>query len=141
MDPYCFDPYFRVFKNEPILHKPIFFTILKNGPIFLNPYFVILWLRYCFTRLMRNYIQLMTISKISLSNDLDPQKRHKLFQPIFLFFQKWTHIVSTHIFVFSKMDPYCIDPYFSNFQKYTHILGPIFFIWVHTFEPIFLIWV
>ena len=103
MNPYCFDPYFRVFKNEPILHKPIFFTILKNGPILLNPYFHM--------------------------------------ATILLFLQKCTHIVLTHIFVFSKLDPYCIDPYFSNFQKYTHILEPIFFIWVHTFGPIFLIWV
>ena len=53
----------------------------------------------------------------------------------------WSHIVSTHIFVYSIMDPYCIDPYFSNFQKNTHILVPIFFIWVHRFGPIFLIWV
>ena len=50
-------------------------------------------------------------------------------------------MASTHIFVFLKMDPYCIDPYFSNLLKWTHILGPIFFYVFTKFGPIFLIWV
>ena len=80
-------------------------------------------------------------------------------------FQKWTHITFTHIFEFSKMDPYSRYPYF-NFQeltqyslfkskKWTHIalthiyLFPKFdpYFLTHIYygfkmdKPIFLIWV